>query len=146
MTENIGTKRVESQIRFIITDALQRHLADPRLEKIASITQVKVSNDLAYADVYFSVMGSKEDEKEFITGIERAKGLLQKLVAKNLRTRTCPQLRFHLDESIKKGFETMQAIDRAMERTKATNPDKIPSPEEEGKAEGDTPDIFVDLD
>ncbi len=144
MTENIGIKRVESQIRLIITEALSRHLSDPRLDKIASITKVEVSGDFAFADVYFSVMGGEDEQQEFMDGIERARGVLQKMVAKKLRTRTCPRLRFYPDQSIKQSFETMQAIDRAMERT---NPAKDQTGDEDDSFE--TPDesvIFEEFD
>jgi len=35
------------------------------------------------------------------------------MVAKNLQTRTCPTLRFHLDQSIKKGIATLKLIEKS---------------------------------
>ena len=112
---NIGLKRLESQIRFIISETLQKKLSDPRLDQVASITRVELTADMSFADVHFSVMGTGKEQKNFIHGMSHAHGLLQRRVAKKLRTRTCPVLRFHLDQSIKKGFETLRILDKTME-------------------------------
>ncbi|MFA5864207.1 MAG: 30S ribosome-binding factor RbfA [Phycisphaerae bacterium] len=116
---NIGLKRLESQIRLVISEAMQRKLADPRLDRLASITKVELTTDLSFADVCFSIMGTESQQRDYMQAINRAHRILQSMVAKILRTRTCPTLRFHLDQSIKKGFETMQLIDKSMaERAK----------------------------
>ena len=106
--------RLESQIRLIISNALQTKLSDPRLDRIASVTQVELTADLSFADVYISVMGNDSQQRTFMRGLEHAHGVLQRMVAKNLQTRVCPTLRLHLDQSIKKGFETMKLIDKSI--------------------------------
>jgi len=105
---------VGSQIRLVISDALQNKLADPRLDRIASVTRVEVTADMSFADVYVSVMGTDRQQKDYISALRRAHGLLQSLVARKLRTRTCPSVKLHLDKSLKKGIETIQLIDKAM--------------------------------
>jgi ribosome-binding factor A len=110
---NIGLRRLESQIRLIISEAMQKKLNDPRLERMASIVRVELSADLSFADVSISVMGTEAQQRAYMKGMEHAHGVLQKMIARNLRTRTCPTLRFHLDQSIKKGFEMMQMIDKS---------------------------------
>ncbi len=110
-TRSIG--RLESQIRLIISNALQTKLSDPRLDRIASITRVELSGDMSFADVYISVMGTDAQQRTFMRGLEHAHSVLQRLVAKNLRTRVCPILRFHLDNSIKQGFETLKLIEKS---------------------------------
>ncbi len=105
--------RLESQIRLIISNALQTKLSDPRLDRIASITRVELSADLSFADVYVSVMGTETQQRTFMRGLEHAHSVLQRMVAKNLRTRVCPTLRLHLDRSIKQGFETLKLIEKS---------------------------------
>jgi ribosome-binding factor A len=109
----IGIKRLESQIRMVVSEGIQRKLNDPRLEHMASITHVEVSSDLSYADVSVSVMGTEGEQRAYIKGLQHAHGVLQKMVARNLQTRTCPTLRFHLDQSIKKGIETLKLIEKS---------------------------------
>lgn len=111
----IGLKRLESQIRLIISDGMQKKLSDPRLERMASITRVELTLDLSFANVYISVMGTEGQQKTFMHAMDSAHGMLQKMVAKKMRTRNCPTLRFHLDQSIKQGLRTVQMIDKSME-------------------------------
>ena len=110
----ITVKRLASQIRLIVSDALQNRLSDPRLERLASVTRIEVSADLSFADVYISVMGTDRQQGTYMKALDHAHGHVQSLVARKLRTRTCPTVRFHLDQSIKKGIETIRLIDQAM--------------------------------
>ncbi len=111
----IGLQRLASQVRFVISDAMQNRLNDPRLERLASVTRVELSADMAFADVHISVMGTDVQQSTYMAGLQNAHGVLQKLIAKKLRTRVCPSIRLHLDKSLKKGFETIQMIDKAMD-------------------------------
>jgi ribosome-binding factor A len=116
---------------------MQKKLNDPRLERMASIIRVELSADLSFADVSISVMGTEAQQRAYMKGIEHAHGVLQKMIARNLRTRTCPTLRFHLDQSIKKGFEMMQMIDkseaeraqRESEQAESNGPEESTTPE-----------------
>lgn len=81
---------------------------------MASVTRVRVTADLQYADVWISVMGSPGQQRATLAGLKHAGGYLQALLARQLAARQCPVLRFRLDESIKRGFETLRLIDQAM--------------------------------
>lgn len=137
---NIGLRRLESQIRLVISEAIQKKLNDPRLERMASIVRVELSADLSFADVSISVMGTEAQQRAYMKGMEHAHGVLQKMVARNLRTRTCPTLRFHLDQSLKKGFETMQLIDKTEAERAQRESERVESdgPKEDAAPENDT--------
>lgn len=111
----IGLRRLESQIRLVISSTLQTKLADPRLEQLASITRVELSPDLSFANVHISVMGSDGQQRAYMSALNSAHGVLQRRLAGKLRTRTCPTIRFHLDQSLKTGSETIRLIDKAMD-------------------------------
>jgi ribosome-binding factor A len=122
----------------VISSAIQKKLSDPRLERMASITRVEVTDDLSFADVSISVMGTESQQRAYMRAMNNAHGVLQRLVARNLRTRTCPTLRFHLDQSIKKGFETLQLIEKS-QAERAEREGGAPGPAE---ADG-TPDNHI---
>ena len=109
----VGLKRLSSQIRLIISTTIQKKLSDPRLECLASVTVVSITADMSFADVSFSVMGTESRQEAFMRAVNHAHGVFQSVVAKNLRTRTCPTLRFHLDQSIKKSFKTLELIEKS---------------------------------
>jgi ribosome-binding factor A len=108
------TEKIASLIRRVVGEAIAHHLNDPRVSPLASVTQVKVTEDLQYADVWISVLGSEGEERTTLAGLQHASGYLQGLLARALAARQCPLLRFKLDPSIKKGFETLRLIDQAM--------------------------------
>jgi ribosome-binding factor A len=70
-------------------------------------------------------MGNDSQQQLFMKAMNSAHGKLQSMVAKHLKTRTCPMLRFHLDQSIKKSMQTLQLIEKSMadiaERESANN-------------------------
>jgi len=105
-------EKLASLIRQIVSEALQRRVSDPRVSPFTSITRVEVAADLAFADVHVSVMGTPSEQRTTMRGLQSARGMIQSMVAKGLATRTCPILRFHLDESLKKGIETVRELDR----------------------------------
>jgi len=121
---------LESQIRMVVSQAIQKKLSDPRLERMASITRVEITADMSFADVYISVMGTESQQRAFMRAMDGAHRIVQEMVGKNLKTRTCPTLRFRLDQSLKRGFETMQLIEKSMaeraEREGAADEDRNP--------------------
>ncbi len=142
---SIGLKRLGSQIRLVISEAMQKKLNDPRLERMASITRVEITADMSFAEVYISVMGTESEQRAFMHGLEHAHGMLQKMVARNLRTRTCPILRFYLDQSIKKGFETLQLIEKSQAERARREGEKMGGESSAGKADS-LPDQDISLD
>lgn len=119
-------EKVASEIRSVVGDAILNHLSDPRVSRFASVTRVSVSADLAIADVYISVMGEPAAQRTTLAGLQHARGHLQGLVARRLRLRQCPEVRFHPDESIKRGTETIRLIEETMGRQRPTDTPAAP--------------------
>jgi ribosome-binding factor A len=102
----------------VVSDAIQHRLSDPRISPFASVTRVEVSGDLMFATVYVSVMGTPVEQRKSLTGLEHATGHIQSLLARKLRIRQCPHIRFLSDDSIKKGTETIRMLDEVMEESR----------------------------
>ena len=63
--------------------------------------------------MYVSILGATQKEQELtLAGIRHASGFIQGQLARSMATRTCPTLQFYLDDSLKKGFEITQLLDR----------------------------------
>jgi ribosome-binding factor A len=99
---SIKRDRVGDSIQAILSELLLREVADPRLKNI-TVTGVKIDNELMYADVYINALGDESREKEVLTGLERAKGFLRREVAKRVRLRSAPELKFHWDTTLERG-------------------------------------------
>ena len=91
---------------------IQREVKDPRIGMV-TINEAKVSRDLSFSDVYFTVLPS--DESEAVEEVlNEASGFLRSQLAKVLNTRTTPKLRFHYDNTIENGARLSKAIDDAL--------------------------------
>lgn len=90
---------------------------DPRVGMV-TINEVKVSRDLAFADVYFTMLGSDESAAAE-EALSKVSGFLRSQLARTLTTRITPKLRFHYDHSIEEGDRMSRMISEAVNRDRA---------------------------
>lgn len=108
-------ERVASVIRDVVAEAIPR-MNDPRLEPLTSITRVEVSPDLSIARVNVSVLADTPARRQLsVDALRAAAGRIRLAVGEHLTTRLIPRIEFHLDESLRRGFETVQVIEHVME-------------------------------
>lgn len=104
------SSRIAEQMRRELADLLQFEVKDPRVGMV-TITEVKVTGDMAHAKVYYS---AKEGTPELQKGLEKSSGFLRTQVAKRMLLRTVPQLHFEYDASADYGMKMSQLIDEAL--------------------------------
>jgi ribosome-binding factor A len=104
-------ERVNRLIRQEISQLLRRQVKDPRLGDFITVTEVDTSADLKYAKVFVSHMGSMEQKQETLDVLATASGFMRRELAKNLRLRNVPELRFQWDNSIERGEHIQRLID-----------------------------------
>ncbi len=109
MSERI--QRVADMMRAELAAILLREMKDPRV-RLATISEVRVTRDLAHAKVLVSVLGSDAERDACIATLQRAAGFLRSALAKHTRLRTTPDLQFELD----RGPEYSQRIEEILER------------------------------
>lgn len=114
------TDRIADQMQRDLAMLVQRELKDPRLGMV-TISGVKVSRDLAFADVYVTFMGIEgEDEiKQGISVLTNAAGFLRSSLAKGLKLRVMPNLRFHYDPTVVDGPKMSALINKAVSADRA---------------------------
>jgi ribosome-binding factor A len=109
------TRRVEEQLRRDLAELIRHEIKEPGLG-ITSISEIKVSPDLAVAQVYISIM---QDDHELIDytmhTLQDYSGKLRGLLGKRMRIRRVPQLNFIYDDLIQKGNKLDKAIEKAVE-------------------------------
>lgn len=106
------TERVASLIRTILAEAIQTRLNDPRIPAITSVTRVEVSADFALARVFVSVLAPEKRRDLCLQALRGSAGHLRWLLGQELSLRKLPTLDFRLDDSLRRGFETIQLIER----------------------------------
>ncbi|MEO5338939.1 MAG: ribosome-binding factor A [Magnetococcus sp. MYC-9] len=123
----VRTERVRGAIRQEIAEMLLRQeLRDPRLTGFISITEVRLSPDLQYATVYFSVVEEQgaallpagepaiDTAQQPTLGVDRvracqqalthAAGFIRSQLGRRIQLRHIPHLRFLPDNSLEYGM------------------------------------------
>lgn len=112
-------KRIGDLIQRELATLIQTEIKDPRVG-LVTINEVKVSRDLAFADVYFTML-PEGSEPQGVEVLNSASGFLRSQLAKVLSTRTTPRPRFHFDDSIENGARMSKAIGEAIKKDEANH-------------------------
>lgn len=110
------TQRVADQIQKVMAGLIQSEIKDPRLGMI-TVTAVDISRDLTVADVYITQLvsdGIEVDKKQTVEILGRAVGFLRSRLARLVKLRLVPELRFHYDDSVENGRYLSSLIDKAV--------------------------------
>lgn len=105
------TNRVSIEIQRILSEVLIRGLPDDRVTPI-SVTSVSVSPDLRLATVHYVPMGGLGDMTKIAEGLEACKGFINREVAKRLKMKYSPKLRFFPDEHFFENVDFIEELDR----------------------------------
>lgn len=111
------TQRLGEQIKRDLALLIQRELKDPRIGMV-TVNFVDLSKDLSYADVNITVLVADDsDEKiiESLTILKEASTFLRMELGRALKVRKVPHLRFHYDDSLKRGARINALIHQALQ-------------------------------
>lgn len=112
------TARVASMVREVVSSAILSELRDPRIRNV-TVLGAEVSPDLRLARVRISVLGDEKTAALTMHGLNSAKGYLQSRVGEYIRSRYTPELRFVLDDGVRKSVEAAAIIREALEQDAA---------------------------
>tara|TARA_R110002167_G_scaffold15727_10_gene62468 strand:- start:17543 stop:18067 length:525 start_codon:yes stop_codon:yes gene_type:complete len=111
------SQRIAEQLQRELAQLIQQEVKDPRLG-LVTVNAAKISRDLSYADIYVTVMGSYEEVQAqaevTVKILNRAAGFLRGRVAKLIKMRAVPHLRFHYDSSVVRGNYMSSLIEQAV--------------------------------
>lgn len=111
---SIKNIKTGSQIQKEISKIVNFEIKDPRISPFTSITEVTVTSDLEYANVYVSALDEEIDET--LSGLESASGFIRKELAKRLNLRNTPKLKFIKDNSLSYGAFMSELIDKVVSK------------------------------
>lgn len=95
--------RLSGQILRDISELAQNELAQS-MPAMVTFTRVTLSNDLRYAKVYYSVLGSEDQRESIARYLERENRNIRRQIGKGLRMRHIPELTFVFDPSIEESI------------------------------------------
>ena len=106
---DVRLNRLTHLVHRVASEVILYELKDPRLGFV-TISRVKLSGDLRHAVLHYSVIGSDGDRSRTAHALEDAKGFVQSRIAKALRTRVTPVIRFEFDESVEGSVRISQIL------------------------------------
>jgi len=108
------TRRVADQIQRELAELIRDEIRDPRVGSV-TVSEVRVSRDLGYAEVYVTGLGMDEAaSRQMADALSGAAGFLRRQLASRMRLRTVPALRFHYDPVFDRGARLTRLIDDAV--------------------------------
>lgn len=91
-------EKVQKLARQVLGELIH-DLKDPRVG-FATVTGVRISPDLRHARVLVSVMGTEDEQKDTMAGLNSAKPYLRGEMGRQMRMKYLPELVFELDHQL----------------------------------------------
>lgn len=104
-------KRKEEKFKRTLAKIIEKDTRDKSFE-FATITDVELSDDFKYADVYVDVIGDEEKKKKSLEKFNDKEGFFRTNIAHQLNPRFTPELTFKLDRSL----ERLNRIEEILEK------------------------------
>lgn len=114
------TDRVGQQIHKEVASIFQNEFKnrDPRLGML-TVSGVEVSRDLAHAKIFVTFFETDEEKLKLFTQIlEDNKGFIRTLLAKRMRMRAVPAVKFFQDTSITEGMRISNLVSQTLKSDK----------------------------
>jgi ribosome-binding factor A len=121
-------RRIEEQLKRLLSDLVRREVKDPRVGLI-TITSAEVSRDLTHANVYFTPFAGSGNAAAALEALQHAAGFLRHQVRNQMRLRVAPELVFHIDDSVERGARLSELIHDAVESDRRRHVESDSDPE-----------------
>lgn len=120
--------RVAEAIKIELADLVTREVKDPRVRAgLVTVSHVEVNRDLSVAEVGVSILSGEAGA--VMKGLEAAARFLRGPLARRLRLRVAPELRFHHDKSQEMSSRLRDIVREDEER-------RVPSEDQNGGEAG----------
>ena len=110
---SLRNERVRKTLMKEIADIIQKEVRDPRITGVVSVVDVEMSQDNSYAKVIYSVFSTDEEAKaKTIEALNANKPHIRYELGKRIRLRHTPDLRFIASDTLEKGSEVTDLINK----------------------------------
>ena len=107
---------IGKEIMRVISKVLLEEVKNPKIKGLVSVTEVDVTEDLKFADTYFSILpplNSDEkqyDNEEILESLNEIKGFLRKIFAEEIDIIYTPEIRIKLDNSMENAIKITKLL------------------------------------
>lgn len=106
---SLNVERLAKTLSKELSILLSREVRDENLSAV-TVTEVRVTNDLSYATVYYIVPEYLKDK--IVSSLNKAKGYLRSELAHRVKARKMPELIFKYDEALEYGNHINEIINK----------------------------------
>lgn len=119
MADAARARKIADRIKEVVAANLASLVKDPDLGFV-TITDVKVTNDLQHAQIYYTVFGDEGQHATTADLLARNKGRIRSLVGRQLGIRLTPTVEFFADAIPESAAAIEDLLREAKERDAAT--------------------------
>ena len=122
-------ERIADQIQRELAQLIQREVKDPRLGMV-NISEVRVTRDFGYADIYITLLSTEElteespEVQQSLEVLRGASGFLRGHLGRSMRLRVVPELRFRFDRLAGQSRHMESLIRQAVESDRQKHHDE----------------------
>lgn len=106
---SIKMERLNNTFVEKISEILHNDIKDKDV-KFVTITEVKITNDLSFAKVYFT--SNEENRRQVTEALNKASGFIRNRLCEKVQLRKMPEIHFVYDESVEYGHRIDDIIER----------------------------------
>jgi len=114
----IRIQRLEKELLKLMNNVLSFKIRDKNLTWV-TITNIRLSNDMSHAKIYFSFLGENSKE-EVLQSLQKSAGFFKNEIAKAKMMRTIPEIVFFYDEL----QENARKLDKILEKINSEKSEK----------------------
>lgn len=118
-------ERVNSLLREVISDVIQKQVRNPHVTLFVSVTSVDTSADLYHAKVYISMIGTDIQKQQVLTALQSAAGFIAVQASHQVDLRHFPTLSFRLDHSAEDHFKIETILSKIEKERQTRSPDSL---------------------
>ncbi|MBS3740469.1 30S ribosome-binding factor RbfA [Candidatus Bipolaricaulota bacterium] len=112
-------RRKEEEYKRALARIIDENTRDRKFE-FATVTDVELTEDFKYADVYIDLIGSEEEKQKSLQKFNDEEGFFRTNLAHEVNPRFTPELDFKID----RGLERLNKIEEILEKDKEADEDE----------------------
>lgn len=105
---------IEKEVLRVISKTLLEDVKNPKVKGLVSLVKVRVTEDLKFADLYFTIYSGEDNQvnkAKVEEGLNEIKGFLRKKISEELALRYVPEVRVKIDDSIEYAVKISKLLD-----------------------------------
>ncbi|MBC7332893.1 MAG: 30S ribosome-binding factor RbfA [Actinobacteria bacterium] len=103
-------RKIEIDLKREISYIINAKVKNPKVSFV-TITDVRLSPDFHWLDIFVSIMGNQDAINEGMRGLKESIGFIKKNLRERVKLRIMPKINFLYDTSVDKGIRIAEILE-----------------------------------